>query len=181
MQGPDERTPKGSRSSGCFSHGAKTSHLISSLPHKLSTHIPPPTAPHPEVSGCLPISSKGPCFSSLKSSYLFTEHSPWLWHSGQSRKETVQQPGTQKELPCPESRSPAFPPLLSPLHRHPEDLAQSPTQNKHPPFPCPQVFKDNQCLSSFSRPTSRPKPGELFSPKKGVRLDLEPAARGVSC
>lgn len=95
-----------------------------------------------QVSGCHPTSSKGPCFSSLKSSYLFTQHGPWLWHSGQSPEETVQQPETQKD-PCPKSRSPEFSPLSSPLHSHPEDLAQSPTQDKHPPSPCLQVFKED--------------------------------------
>lgn len=55
-----------------------------------------------------------------------------------------------------------------------------PHPGQTPSLPCLQVFKDYQCPSSFPKPTFHPKPGELFSPKKGVRFDLRPAARGVS-
>lgn len=41
-----------------------------------------------------------------------------------------------------------------------------------------QVFKDDQRPSSFPKPTSQAKPGELFSPKKGVRLNLETCGKG---
>lgn len=40
------------------------------------------------MSGSFPISSKEPCFSPFQYSYRYTEHSPCLWHSGQSPEET---------------------------------------------------------------------------------------------
>ena len=55
-----------------------------------------------------------------------------------------------------------------------------PHPGQTPSLRCLQVFKDDQRPSSFPKPTSQAKPGELFSPKKGVRLNLRPAARGVS-
>lgn len=141
-QDPDEKVPKGSRSSGCVTQ-SKARHLQtwSVNPTSFHTRLQPrfPTLP---ASRCLPPSSKGPRFSSLKSSYLFTEQSPWLWHSGQSPEETVQYPRTQEELPCPKSRSLAFPPLLWPLHRRsgtkplpPPACSFSKTTNVPPPSP----------------------------------------------
>lgn len=80
----------------------------------------------------------------------------------------VQQPENEKDLPCPKSRSPAFPPLLSPLHSYPEDLAQSPTQDKQPPSLTPSVYRSLKTPNSLLLPqASLPhrRPGELLSPR----------------
>lgn len=87
----------------------------------------------------------------------------------------VQQPENEKDLPCPKSRSPAFPPLLSPLHSYPEDLAQSPTQDKQPPSLTPSAYRSLKTPNSLLLPqASLPhrRPGELLSPRNMRERDL---------
>lgn len=107
-------------------------------------------------------------------------YNPWLWRSGRSPEETLfKQPGTQKDLPCPKSRSPAFPPLLSPLHSLPRTWHRAPPRtNTLPPLPTGLQRRPRSLL--LPEANLPPQAWELFSPKKRVRSDLRPEARGVS-
>lgn len=118
-------------------------------------------------------------FLTLPYSYQYTECSSRMWHSGQSPEETLSVARYSQGSALPKVQKSSLPTLLSPLHSHPEDLAQSPTQGKHPPSLYLQAFIGDQCPSSYPKATSHPSPRELSSPKKGMRLDLRPAARGV--
>lgn len=141
-----------------------------------------PILPTLQVSSCLPTSSKEPCFSFLTSSYQYTEQSPWLWCSDQSPEVTLFSsqgltgvcPAQSPEVQCPHPFSHHFTASQRTWHRAP------PRTNTLPLPAFFKVFKDSQRPSSFPKPTSQPRPGELFSPKKGARRDLKPAARGGS-
>lgn len=147
LQDPNESPPGSSRSSDSVTLRAKAS---ISKPSKLP--LPPlglqPILPTCQVPGSLPTSSKD-LVSHLSRTLTGLEQSPCLWHSGQSPEETLSVARYSQDLPCPKSRSPAFPPLLSPLHSHPEDLAQSPTQGSTLPLSTSKAFKGDQRRSLF--------------------------------
>lgn len=139
---------------------------MSSFPRAFRTYLP---APRTQPAFPLP---QPPC-SSLAFGVLLPVYrakpQPWLQRSGLARKKLYPVKGFRRicSAQSPEVRQ-SHP--FSRHFSHPEDLAQSPTPDKHPPS-CLQVFKESD--------VPPPARGSYFLPRRKTQIKSETCGAGL--